>query len=78
MVAFEVSRISWQDRVGFSNCLDLHMHYLVRIVPGQCFQFSSPNLQWLTRFDFKEPLSALWLAQLVYQFNLWRPWTYLW
>ena len=20
---------------------------------GQCFQFSSPNLQWLTRFDFK-------------------------
>ena len=49
-----------------------------KVCHGQCFQFSSPNLQWLTRFDFKEPLSALWLAQLVYQFNLWRPWTYLW
>ena len=24
---------------------------------GQCFQFSTPNLQWSTRFDFKKPYS---------------------
>ena len=43
-----MSRISRRDRVFklFGPAYALLCH-------GQCFQFSSPNLQWLARFDFK-------------------------
>ena len=51
------------------NSLDVHMHYNIVYISivchGQFFQFSSPNLQWLTIFDFRNLLSAFWLAQLV-------------
>ena len=28
--------------------------YALLLCRGQCFQFSSPNLQWLTKFDFRK------------------------
>ena len=58
---FEFSWTSRRVRVGFSNCLDLLMNY-----HGQCFQFSSQNLQWLTSFDFKKLYPLFGWAYLWY------------
>ena len=46
---FGCSWISRRNRVGFSNCLDLHTHCCATVSASI---FSCPNLQWLTRFDF--------------------------
>ena len=60
---FEFSWISRRVRVAFWNCLGLHLHYCATV--SDSFQFSCPNMQWLARLDFKNPISAFWLAKLV-------------
>ena len=55
---FEFSWISARYLlVGFRTCT------CVLLCQGECVQFSSLNLQWLTRFELNL-LSTFWLAQL--------------
>ena len=62
---FEFSWISRRDRVGFSKLFGPAYQYAL-LCHSQCFQFSSPSLQRLTRFDkFKNFYPFFWLAQLV-------------
>ena len=61
---FEFSWISRLDRVGFANCLDLHMHHY------SCATVSASNFQVLQfavvdALRPQEALSAFWLAHLV-------------
>ena len=50
MVLLSCLGISRRDRVEFSNSLYLHAHYCATVSASN---FSHPNLQWLTRFDFR-------------------------
>ena len=47
LVIWGFAWISRRHRVAFPNCLDLRVYAL--LCHGQRFQFSSPNLQWLTK-----------------------------
>ena len=48
---FEFSWISRRDRIGFPKLFGPAYALLCH---GKCFQFSSPNLQWLASFVFRK------------------------
>ena len=66
MATFEVSRTSRQDRVGFSSCLDLHMHHC----HGQCIQFPIFHFQALICSGWRDFRTAVPLGTYSLQFQV--------